>query len=194
MGRSPITKGDDIMATQRKNFQIALEKAKISEDLVCTLLAGEGYQVYRPTVPGRAPIDILATPMRNIDDDVSPSSCSFWIDVKCQPARSAYGDQGVNEANLKEYLKWEDTTRIPVLIFFVDENDGTIKITKRSLKNNQKPTTYNDIHYPWHQPKYNDPNSIVVYIDPRRLHLWRTIHPDTLLKLRELRTTDFIGG
>lgn len=182
------------MATQRKNFEVALEKARLSEALVSTLLYDDGYQVYRPQFPGRAPIDILATPIKKIDDDVSPTAVSFYIDVKCQPARSAYGDQGINEANLNEYLKWEATSKMRVLLFFVDEDAGCIYVTKSPLHKVLRPTEYNGKNYPAKEPKYSDPNSIVVYIDPRKLYTYRTIHPLTIEKLKALRTTDFIGG
>ena len=94
-----------------------VKKGDIGEDAVERYLEGQGYIVYKPMTDAAHPFDRFC---------VKDKTDIFIAEVKTKPKRKYYPDTGFNYKHYKEYLYMQDEKKIPVFIFFVDEESGSI--------------------------------------------------------------------
>ena len=91
-----------------------LEKGKLGEAIVDMYLMDRGVIPYKPVLEEAAhPFDRLCASR--------DKRRLFVVEVKAKPARYAYPDTGINISHWNDYTNIQDTYRIDVYIFFVDE-------------------------------------------------------------------------
>jgi len=96
------------------------KKGKLAEQIVGDWLREKGYipYFYDDAIDRAHPFDILAA---------SEDKKRILIaEVKGKPARKFYADTGVNQSNFLDYLHIGTKYKIPIFIFFVDEDKRQI--------------------------------------------------------------------
>jgi len=101
----------------RHDFEKALVKGKIGEDIVRRYLEEKGYVVYKPVTEGAHAFDILA---------VKDKKTVIMADVKAKARRNYFPDTGINYKHYVEYKAISEKHCLPVFLFFVDEMIGQV--------------------------------------------------------------------
>ena len=92
----------------RHDFEKALVKGKIGEDIVRRYLEEKGYVVYKPVTEGAHAFDILA---------VKDKKTVIIADVKTKARRNYFPDTGINYKHYVEYKVILKTLLTSVFIF-----------------------------------------------------------------------------
>lgn len=108
------------MEQKLKNFNIALKKGEIGEQIIREMLESRGWVVYMPFTKDRAHyFDMLAT--KNKERVIA-------IDVKTKARFNKWPVQGINIKSYNEYMKFVNDTGVPFYIVFVDDKCGDIHV------------------------------------------------------------------
>jgi len=102
------------------NFQIALKKGDIGEDIVAEFLQKKGWIIYRPFTKDKAHyFDMLCT--FNKEKVIA-------IDVKTKARLNNWNAQGINIKSYNEYLDFVKMTSINFYLIFVDDKNGDVHL------------------------------------------------------------------
>lgn len=111
-----------------KNFEIALKKGNIGEDIVSKYLENKGWIIYRPFTKDKAHyFDMLCT--FNKEKVIA-------IDVKTKARLNKWNAQGIDIRHYKEYLNFIETTKVNFYLIFVDDKTGEVHLAELSKLNN----------------------------------------------------------
>ena len=101
-----------------KNFQTALIKGEIGEQIVTQYLEKKGWIVYRPYTKDKAHyFDMLCT--FNKEKTIA-------IDVKTKARLNKWNAQGINVKSYNEYLNFVKNTNVKFYLIFVDDKIGQV--------------------------------------------------------------------
>jgi hypothetical protein len=101
-----------------KNFQTALIKGEIGEQIVTEYLEKKGWIVYRPYTKDKAHyFDMLCT--FNKEKTIA-------IDVKTKARLNKWNAQGINVKSYNEYLNFVKNTNVNFYLIFVDDKIGEV--------------------------------------------------------------------
>lgn len=123
--------------TQR-NFEIALQKGEIGEQIVRDHLEKKGWVVYQPKTTGAHCFDILA---------ILKKQTAIAMDVKAKSRLNKYPATGINQKHFEEYKAFGDKHVMPFWVIFVDEMQKTIY--GNCLEELEKPRVVDGISYPF---------------------------------------------
>lgn len=111
-----------------KNFEIALKKGNIGEDIVSKYLENKGWIIYRPFTKDKAHyFDMLCT--LNKEKVIA-------IDVKTKARLNKWNAQGIDIRHYKEYLNFIEITKVNFYLIFVDDKTGEVHLAELSKLNN----------------------------------------------------------
>lgn len=111
-----------------KNFEIALKKGNIGEDIVSKYLENKGWIIYRPFTKDKAHyFDMLCT--FNKEKVIA-------IDVKTKARLNKWNAQGIDIRHYKEYLNFIEITKVNFYLIFVDDKTGEVHLAELSKLNN----------------------------------------------------------
>jgi hypothetical protein len=111
-----------------KNFEIALKKGNIGEDIVSKYLENKGWIIYRPFTKDKAHyFDMLCT--YNKEKVIA-------IDVKTKARLNKWNAQGIDIRHYKEYLNFIEITKVNFYLIFVDDKTGEVHLAELSKLNN----------------------------------------------------------
>jgi len=110
------------------DFQTALKKGDIGEDIVSEFLEKKGWIIYRPFTKDKAHyFDMLCT--LNKEKVIA-------IDVKTKARLNNWNAQGINIKSYNEYINFVKTTSVNFYLIFVDDKTGTVHLADlMELKN-----------------------------------------------------------
>lgn len=121
-----------------RNFETALKKGEIGEQIVRKILEEKGWIVYKPVTDGAHCFDMLT---------IKDKRRAIAIDVKAKSRRNKYPDTGINQKHFEEYLSFSQKHNMPFWLFFVDEMLG--KIYGNHLAELEKPRVVDNRMYPY---------------------------------------------
>jgi Holliday junction resolvase-like predicted endonuclease len=102
------------------DFQTALKKGDIGEDIVSEFLEKKGWIIYRPFTKNKAHyFDMLCT--LNKEKVIA-------IDVKTKARLNNWNAQGINIKSYNEYLKFVEMTSVSFYLIFVDDKTGAVHL------------------------------------------------------------------
>lgn len=122
----------------RPNFEIALQKGEIGEQIVRKHLESKGWVVYQPETPGAHCFDILA--LLNKRNAIA-------LDVKAKSRMNKYPATGIDQRHFEEYKHFSDRHQMPFWVVFVDEMQKTVY--GNTIDELEKPRTVEGINYPF---------------------------------------------
>lgn len=103
-----------------RNFEIALIKGNIGEEIVTEFLQEKGWIVYRPYTKNKAHyFDMLCT--FNKEKTIA-------IDVKTKARLNKWNAQGINKKAYLEYLNFVEKTKVNFYLIFVDDKSGEVHL------------------------------------------------------------------
>lgn len=103
-----------------RNFEIALIKGNIGEEIVTEFLQKKGWIVYRPYTKNKAHyFDMLCT--FNKEKTIA-------IDVKTKARLNKWNAQGINKKAYLEYLNFVEKTKVNFYLIFVDDKSGEVHL------------------------------------------------------------------
>lgn len=103
-----------------RNFEIALIKGNIGEEIVTEFLQKKGWIVYRPYTKNKAHyFDMLCT--FNKEKTIA-------IDVKTKARLNKWNAQGINKKAYLEYLNFVEKTKVKFYLIFVDDKSGEVHL------------------------------------------------------------------
>jgi hypothetical protein len=110
------------------DFQKALKKGDIGEDIVTEFLEKKGWIIYRPFTKDKAHyFDMLCT--LNKEKVIA-------IDVKTKARLNNWNAQGINIKSYNEYLNFVEMTKVNFYLIFVDDKNGQVYLADLiTLKN-----------------------------------------------------------
>lgn len=110
------------------DFQKALKKGDIGEDIVTEFLEKKGWIIYRPFTKDKAHyFDMLCT--LNKEKVIA-------IDVKTKARLNNWAAQGINIKSYNEYLNFVEMTKVNFYLIFVDDKNGQVYLADLiTLKN-----------------------------------------------------------
>jgi hypothetical protein len=110
------------------DFQKALKKGDIGEDIVTEFLEKKGWIIYRPFTKDKAHyFDMLCT--LNKEKVIA-------IDVKTKARLNKWAAQGINIKSYNEYLNFVEMTKVNFYLIFVDDKNGQVYLADLiTLKN-----------------------------------------------------------
>ena len=124
----------------QKNFQTALKKGEIGEDIVREYLESKGWIVYSPITKDKAHyFDQLAT---------KDKKKVIAIDVKTKARLNKWAAQGINIKHYQEYMRFVNDTNIPFYLVFVDDKNGDVHC--QELKKLSNPISVNNKIIAWY--------------------------------------------
>lgn len=101
-----------------KNFEIALKKGELGENIIREYLEKKGWIVYFPFTKNKAhAFDMLCT--YNKEKVIA-------LDVKTKARMNKYAAQGIDIRSYNEYLKFKKTMNINFFLVFVDDKNGDV--------------------------------------------------------------------
>jgi Holliday junction resolvase len=102
------------------DFQTALKKGNIGEDIVSEYLEKRGWIIYRPFTKDKAHyFDMLCT--LNKEKVIA-------IDVKTKARLNNWNAQGINIKSYNEYVNFVKTTSVNFYLIFVDDKTGHVHL------------------------------------------------------------------
>lgn len=102
------------------NFETALLKGEIGEQIVTEFLEKKGWIVYRPYTKDKAHyFDMLCT--LNKEKTIA-------IDVKTKARLNKWNAQGINIKSYNEYVNFVKKTSVPFYLIFVDDKTGKVHL------------------------------------------------------------------
>lgn len=125
------------METTQVNFNVALAKGEIGEQIVWRWLEKHGFIIYKHHTEGAHLFDAIA--IKNKADCIA-------IDVKSKARRNHFPDTGVDERLYAQYKQFQIQHSITFWVVFVDEMQGTIY--GNSLDKLDAPITMGSDSYP----------------------------------------------
>jgi Holliday junction resolvase-like predicted endonuclease len=110
------------------DFQKALKKGDIGEDIVTEFLEKKGWIIYRPFTKDKAHyFDMLCTLNKEK---------VIVIDVKTKARLNKWAAQGINIKSYNEYLNFIEMTKVNFYLIFVDDKNGQVYLADLiTLKN-----------------------------------------------------------
>ena len=103
-----------------KNFEIALKKGDLGENIVSEFLQKKGWIVYRPFTKDKAHyFDMLCT--LNKEKVIA-------IDVKTKARLNNWNAQGIDIRSYNQYLNFVKQTSINFYLIFVDDKNGEVHL------------------------------------------------------------------
>ena len=105
------------MVTIPTNFDKALKKGAIGEDIVRKLLEAKGWIVYQPFTNGPHAFDMLATLNKER---------AIALDIKAKARMNKFPATGVNKKHYEQYKRFSEKHAMPFWIVFVDEAQNSI--------------------------------------------------------------------
>jgi hypothetical protein len=100
------------------NFDIALKKGELGEDIIRKYLEEKGWIVYFPFTKNKAhAFDMLCTYKKEK---------VIAIDVKTKARLNKYAAQGIDIRSYNEYIYFKNTMNISFLLIFVDDKNGDV--------------------------------------------------------------------
>ena len=99
-------------------YKTEVKRGNLGEEIVDNLLHSKGYVIYKPITEAAHAFDRLA---------IKDKEKACIAKVKTKPRRFAYPDTGIDVRHYMEYKRVWRKHRIPVFIFFVDDNEGTVR-------------------------------------------------------------------
>lgn len=123
------------MELKKKNFEVALKKGELGEQIIQTYLEGRGWIVYRPFTKDKAHyFDAIIT--KNKEKVIA-------IDVKTKARLNKWKAQGINIKAYNEYKNFIDKVNVPFYLIFIDDKCGDVYSAELSkLKKSFNPTYY----------------------------------------------------
>lgn len=129
-----------------KNFNIALKKGEIGENIIRIFFEKKGWIVYFPFTKNKAHFfDMLCT--YNKEKVIA-------VDVKTKARLNNWNAQGINVRSYNEYLNFVNTTKVNFYLIFIDDKNGEVYCADITKLNN--PIYPNDEIIAWElkQMKY----------------------------------------
>lgn len=102
--------------TQR-NFEIALAKGDIGEQIFRERLEANGWSVFMPVTQGAHHFDMMATYKKQR---------AIAFDIKSKARMNKYHATGVNQRHFEEYKQFSVRHNMPFWLVFVDEMQRTV--------------------------------------------------------------------
>jgi len=110
------------------DFQIALKKGDIGEDIVSEFLEKKGWIIYRPFTKDKAHyFDMICT--LNKEKVIA-------IDVKTKARLNNWNAQGINIKSYNEYINFVKITSVNFYLIFVDDKTGSVHLADLMQLNN----------------------------------------------------------
>ena len=110
------------------NFEIALKKGEIGEEIVTEFLENKGWIVYRPYTKNKSHyFDMLCT--FNKEKTIA-------IDVKTKARLNNWEAQGIDIRSYNEYINFVEKTNINFYLIFVDDKNGEVHLADISKLTN----------------------------------------------------------
>ncbi len=110
------------------DFQIALKKGDIGEDIITEFLEKKGWIIYRPFTKNKAHyFDMLCT--LNKEKVIA-------IDVKTKARLNNWNAQGINIKSYNEYINFVKITSVNFYLIFVDDKTGSVHLADLMKQNN----------------------------------------------------------
>ena len=107
---------------RQNDFNIALKKGLIGEDIIRDYLEQKGWVVYTPFTKDKAHyFDMLAT--QNKEKVIA-------IDVKTKARFNKWAAQGIDIKAYKEYMQFVETTKVPFYLIFIDDKSGDVHVAE----------------------------------------------------------------
>jgi len=101
-----------------KNFEIALKKGELGEDIIRDYLEKKGWIVYFPFTKNKAhAFDMLCTYKKEK---------VFALDVKTKARLNKLPAQGINLKSYNEYLHFKKSMDINFYLVFIDDKNGDV--------------------------------------------------------------------
>jgi hypothetical protein len=116
------------MVTTQRNFETALKKGELGEQIIRKHLEDRGWIVYIPFTKDKAHyFDMMAT--LNKEKAIA-------VDVKTKARLNKWDAQGIDIKQYNQYIKFTKTCNIPFYLVFVDDKTGDVHLADISkLKN-----------------------------------------------------------
>lgn len=121
----------------RTNFETALEKGRIGERIIRSLLEQKGWCIYQPNTPGAHAFDMMALKDKRV---------AIALDVKAKAMMNARPETGVNLKHYHDYRRFAERHKMDFWIFFVDEHAR--EIYGNRLAELDRPRVANGCEYP----------------------------------------------
>ena len=122
--------------TQR-NFDVALRKGAVGEQVVRAFLERAGWVVYQPMTEGAHCFDMLC---------IKGKRTAVAFDVKAKARLNRYPATGINQRHFEEYAAFSDKHRMPFWVVFVDE--GMRAVYGNTIEQLEIPRTVEGREYP----------------------------------------------
>jgi hypothetical protein len=126
--------------TQR-NFEVALRKGAVGEQVVRGFLERAGWVVYQPITEGAHCFDMLC---------IKGNRTAVAFDVKAKARLNRYPATGINQRHFEEYAAFSEKHRMPFWVVFVDEFMG--KVYGNAIEELERPRTVEGRQYPMLMP------------------------------------------
>jgi hypothetical protein len=121
------------------DFETALRKGSIGEDIVSEYLEKKGWIIYRPFTKDKAHyFDMLCTLNKKK---------VIAIDVKTKARLNKWNAQGINIKSYNEYVNFVKTTSVSFYLIFVDDKTGHVHAA--DLMNLKNPINPNENIIAW---------------------------------------------
>jgi hypothetical protein len=121
------------------NFDIALKKGELGENIVREYLEAKGWIVYQPITKDKAHyFDMLCTLQKEK---------GIAIDVKTKARLNKWNAQGIDKRHYQQYMNFINTTQVNFYLFFVDDKTGDVHCA--DIKNLSNPIYPNDKIIAW---------------------------------------------
>lgn len=101
----------------RPNFQRALKKGEIGEQIIKQYLEGNGWVVYQPTTDGAHCFDMLS---------IKDKKTAIALDVKAKARLNFLPATGIDQRHFEEYKLFSNKHLMPFWVVFVDEMQKSI--------------------------------------------------------------------
>lgn len=111
-----------------KDFNTALQKGEIGEQIIREYLENKGWIVYFPFTKGSHYFDMLCT--LNKEKVIA-------IDVKTKARLNKYAAQGINKNHYLQYMNFVNTSKVPFYLIFVDDKTGDVHCAEISKLTNE---------------------------------------------------------
>jgi hypothetical protein len=100
-----------------KNFEIAMRKGNVGEQIVRAHLESRGWVVYQPITDGPHCFDMLS---------IRDKRSAIALDVKAKARLNRYPATGINQKHFEEYAAFSEKHKMPFWLVFVDEMERQV--------------------------------------------------------------------